>query len=427
MNYWKKEEKMKIINKLKDRYRKASKKEKGIILNELLHLTNYNRKYAGWLLRNAGRRVFLKRKGKKLVIFVGEIRKKKRRKRAKRKIYDKEVLEALKEIWRVSNFLCGKRLAPFIPEIIPQLEASGRISPSDSTREKLLRISAATVDRLLKDEKRKVALEKHRGRPKIRSLVMRQIPIRAFSELENPPPGYIDIDLVYHAGGNPGGDFIHTLSAVDIATDWFEAMAVKNRAQVWTFEALKAMEKRFPFPIIEIHSDNGVEFINAHLLKYCQMTGKKFTRSRPYRKNDNCYIEQKNGSIIRKFVGHARYTTEEELNILNELYGYLRLYVNFFQPTMKLIKKERIGSKVKRKYDTPKTPFQRILSSPHISEELKESLKKEYQSLNIAELWKKIYKYANQLLDIAEKRKGTCINEKILEEFGIETKVRQQE
>jgi transposase InsO family protein len=186
------------------------------------------------------------------------------------------------------------------------------------------------------------------------------------------------------------------------------------------------MEKRFPFPIIEIHSDNGVEFINAHLLKYCQMTGKKFTRSRPYRKNDNCYIEQKNGSIIRKFVGHARYTTEEELNILNELYGYLRLYVNFFQPTMKLIKKERIGSKVKRKYDTPKTPFQRILSSPHISEELKESLKKEYQSLNIAELWKKIYKYANQILDIAEKRKGTCINEKILEEYGIETKVRQE-
>ena len=356
MNYWKREEKMKIINKLKDRYRKASKKEKGIILNELIHLTNYNRKYASWLLRNAGRKIFLRRKGRRLVIFVGEIRKKRRRRRERRRIYDKEVLEALKKIWRYTNFLCGKRLAPFMPEVLPQLEKCGEISLSDSTREKLLRISAATIDRLLRDEKRKLAFENHKNKPRIKSLIMRQIPIRTFSELENPPPGYIDIDLVSHSGGNPRGEFIHTLSAVDIATDWFEAIAVKNRAQVWTFEALKMMEKKFPFPIIEIHSDNGVEFINAHLFKYCQLTGKKFTRSRPYRKNDNCYIEQKNGSIIRKFVGHARYATEEELNILNELYGYLRLYVNFFQPTMKLIKKERIGSKVKRKYDNPKTP-----------------------------------------------------------------------
>lgn len=425
MSPFNKEEKMKIVNKLAERYRKASKKQKSIILKEFIHLTNYHPKYAAWLMRNCGRKIILKRKGKPLLIIIGEIKKKRKILRRK-KIYDGKVLSVLKFIWRVMSFPCGKRLAPILGEIIPLLEKRNEIKIDEEIKGKLLKISPSTIDRMLKEEKKKLELKKRRNRRAPGSLLKAQIPIRTFSEWENTPPGFIDVDLVSHSGGNPRGDFIHTLCGVDIATEWVGLKAVKNKARIWTFDALEKMEREIPFSIKGIHSDNGVEFINEHLFNYCKDTGKEFTRSRPYRKNDNCHIEQKNGSCVRKFVGHSRYETQEELDILNELYHYLTIYINFFQPTMKLVEKVRVGSKVRRKYDKPKTPYQRVLISNHISQEVKEKLKAMYTSLDLIEIWKKIYQLTNKLFDMQEeKEQNTCFAKNYYIEFREEIEVMQ--
>ena len=177
-------------------------------------------------------------------------------------------------------------------------------------------------------------------------------------------------------------------------------VAVKNKAQIWVFAGIKDIKERLPFSMLGIDSDNGAEFINAHLIRYCKEHKITFTRSRPYRKNDSCFVEQKNWSVIRRAVGYGRYDTDKELSILNKLYGYLRLYVNFFQPVRKLIKKERIGSKVTKRYDEAKTPYRRVLASPDIKEEIKVKLKNQYAMLNPAELKRKITKLQNRLLKL---------------------------
>jgi len=183
-------------------------------------------------------------------------------------------------------------------------------------------------------------------------------------------------------------------------------IAVKNKAQIWVFEGIKEIERRLPFSILGIDSDNGTEFINAHLLHYCEKEHITFTRSRPYRKNDSCFVEQKNWSVIRRAVGYSRHDMDNELNILNKLYRHLRLYTNFFQPVRKLIKKERIGSKVIKRYDEAKTPYRRVLESPNIKDEIKVQLRKEYAMLNPAELKRKITKLQDKLLKLNVLKQG---------------------
>jgi len=213
-------------------------------------------------------------------------------------------------------------------------------------------------------------------------------------------PGFFEVDLVSHDGGAVRGDFAQSLNFTDIATGWVEMVAVKNKAQVWVFAGIKSIKERLPFSILGIDSDNGSEFINAHLLRYCEEEHITFTRSRPYRKNDSCFVEQKNWSVIRRTVGYSRYDSDKELAILNKLYGYLRLYVNFFQPVRKLIKKERIGSKITKTYDEAKTPYRRVLASPDIEDEIKMKLKNQYDMLNPTELKRKITKLQNKLLKL---------------------------
>jgi len=221
------------------------------------------------------------------------------------------------------------------------------------TKEKILEISASTIDRLLSKEKAKMRL-KGRARTKPGTLLKHQIPIRTFADWDEGRPGFVEIDLVSHDGGNARGDYAQTLDVTDVYTGWTETEAVKNKAQIWTFKALKGIRKRLPFKLLGIDSDNGSEFINAHLLRFCKQEKITFTRTRPYRKNDNCFVEQKNYSVVRKAVGYYRYETKKELEILNELYKVLRLYTNFFQPVMKLVKKTRVGSKVIKRYDEAK-------------------------------------------------------------------------
>jgi hypothetical protein len=271
------------------------------------------------------------------------------------------------------------------------------------TKKKLLRISAATIDRLLRQERKKYEL-KGRSLTKPGTLLKHQIPIRTFSEWDEQRPGFVEIDLVGHEGGNPRGDFIQTLNVTDVCTGWTEMQAVKNKAQIWVFEALKDIRKRLPFDLLGIDSDNGSEFINDHLVRFCREEQITFTRSRSYRKNDNCFVEQKNYTIVRRHVGYSRYDTEIAQKLLNELYGHLRLYVNFFQPVMKLIQKTRIGSRVRKKYDVPQTPYQRVLVSAHVKENKKETLRQQYAHLNPAMLRRQIAKLQNKLFSLAESK-----------------------
>ncbi len=376
------------------RYQRATKKQKGIILEEFTALTEYDRCYAAHLLRNHGKKIYVSNR----LVIVGDVGKKTRRKI--KQFYDEKVCAALKEVWFIMDCICGKRLAPMLKELVPILQNHNEIKIDAGTRGKLLVISASTIDRLLKEEKKKQQL-KGRSHTKPGTLLKHQIPIRTFSEWDEQMPGFVEIDLVGHDGGDAIGEFAHSLDVTDVCTGWTEVQAVKNKAQVWVFEALKDIRGRLPFDLLGIDSDNGSEFINNHLKRYCEKDKITFTRARSHRKNDNCFVEQKNYSVVRRAVGYMRYDTEKELHLLNELYGYLRLYINFFQPVMKLIEKKRVGSKVTKKYDKAQTPYRRVLASPHVSEDTKKWLKKEFAKLNPAELKRQITKLQNKLLSIA--------------------------
>jgi len=316
-----------VTRELRNRYRKSSKKEKTIMLDEFIRLTRYNRSYAARVLRLKEVLGYMHIRGKRVRL----VRDKRKIKRKKKKIYDEGVLVALKEIWKICDYICSKRLAPFLSEIIPVLEKWREINLSAKVREKLFKISAATIDRLLTDTRKRFRI-KGRSTTRPGSLLKKSIPIRTFADWDEKVPGFFEVDLVSHDGGATKGDFNQSLNFTDIATGWEEMVAVKNKAQIWVFTGIKEIKERLPFSILGIDSDNGAEFINAHLIRYCKEHKITFTRSRPYRKNDSCFVEQKNWSVIRRAVGYARYDTDKELSILNELYSYLRLYVNFFQP-----------------------------------------------------------------------------------------------
>ena len=372
-------------------YRGASKKEKGKILDQFVSTTGYSRWYARLVLRHEGRRL----QTDKRTILLAVRAPSKKRKRAS--LYDEKVQTALVKLWRLMDHICGKRLQPLLSELIRILERHNEFSCDRETKAKLLRISAASIDRLLRPERRKYELRGRAG-TKPGTLLKKQIPIRTFAEWDEQQPGFVEIDLVAHDGGIGAGDYCQTLDLTDIATTWTETLAVRNKAQAWVFAALKEMRQKLPFPLLGIDSDNGSEFINTYLLAYCQQQKLSFTRSRPYRKNDNCFVEQKNYSVVRRAVGYQRYDTELQLRLLNELYATLRLYSNFFQPTMKLRAKERVGSKVTKRYDGAQTPYQRVLASPRVSKATKQRLRQQYETLNPAALKRKLMRIQDQLL-----------------------------
>ncbi len=379
-------------------YRQARKPEKTKRLDELVALTQYTRRHARRLMSQHGKQLWLNRRTK----LVGDVQKRPRRERAR--VYDEPVVTVLIKLWKMMDYICGKRLQPALPELISVLERHNELSCERETRAKLLQISAATIDRLLRPERRKYEL-RSRSRTRPGTLLKHQIPIRTFSDWDEQCPGFAEIDLVGHDGGHAVGDYCQTLDLTDIATTWTETMAVKNKAQVWVFKALKKLRKNLPFPLLGLDSDNGGEFINTQLERYCRDQKLTFTRSRPYRKNDNCFVEQKNYSVVRRAVGYGRFDTEEQLQLLNELYSQLRLYSNFFLPTMKLQAKERIGSRVKKRYDKAQTPYQRVLAAPQASKSDQERLKAKYATLNPAALKRKIDRLQQRLLQSASNTK----------------------
>jgi hypothetical protein len=373
------------------RYCRVSKKQKGRLLDELVALTGYNRWYAVGLLRGDGR------------WSRGRQPRAAARPRQRRRLYDATVLTALRRIWVVMDCICGKRLAPVLPEMIAVLERHGELQLDPATRQKLGAISAASIDRLLAPERRRLNLRGRSG-TKPGTLLKHQIPVRTFAEWDQSQPGFVEIDLVGHDGGFAQGDFCQTLDVTDVASGWTETQAVINKAQGWVFEALQLIRGRLPFALKGIDSDNGSEFINGHLLRYTRQEHITFTRGRAWKKNDGCFVEQKNYSVVRRAVGYARYEGSAQLRLLNELYAHLRLYTNFFQPVMKLIRKERVGAKVKKTYDRPCTPYQRLASSGALSKHAKQQLRAQYASLNPAELKRNIVRLQSRLLRIGMRR-----------------------
>lgn len=380
------------------RYRNGSKKIKQQILDEFCETTGYCRGYARFVLRNHGRQVWLR--GKRVI--VGDVRQ--RRQRQKPRYYNEAIVQELVKLWELLNYSCGKRLVAIMPELIAKLEQFGELRLAPSTKEKLLRISATTVDRLLQPERRKQQLRR-RAHTKPGTLLKHQIPIRTFAEWNEQQTGFAEIDLVAHDGGLAVGDYCQTLDLTDVCSGWTETEAVPNKAQVWVFEALQRIRQRLPFPLLGLDSDNGSEFVNQELLRYCQKERITFTRARPYRKNDNCYVEQKNYSVVRQTVGYQRFDTAAELMVLQQLYATLRLYTNFFQPTMKLKSKERFGSRVKKSYHAPQTPYQRILSCAEVTLADKKRLQRQYRLLNPAALKRELDKQRKELFRLASKKR----------------------
>jgi hypothetical protein len=367
-------EKKKVASQLRSRYQKAAKKQKGIILAEFIEITGYNHSYAARVLRSAA---------------SGSTTKKPRIAKTRPRKYDAAVQTSLSFMWKLMDYLCGKRLAPMLPSLIDHLELHGELELSPTVRNKLLTISAATVDRLLGPVRRKLQI-KGRSHTKPGTLLKHQIPIRTFAQWDDARPGFLEIDLVGHEGGNARGEFLYTLDATDVATGWTETVAVRNKAQVHVLAALCQIRERLPFPLLGIDSDNGSEFINAHFLRYCDSEQLTFTRGRSGRKNDGCFVEQKNYSVVRNAVGYGRFDSPHQQTLLNQLYSQLRLRTNFFQPVMKLVSKTRIGSQVRKTYDTPTTPFQRVLNTASVNTANKENLRRIYTSLNLVDLARNI-------------------------------------
>lgn len=371
-----KDEKYTIIRAFAKEYKKAGRKERGRILKEVIRITGYYKTHACELLNNPPK--------KKAVI---------RRYRPSRYL---EILPQLKKLWGVSSFACGKILVPAIPELLESLLRFKEIKVNRHDKKLLLQISAATVDRLLKVDRKRLEI-KGRSGTKPGTLLKHQIPVRIFTPWDEQQPGFIEIDLVAHCGETLMDTYINTLDAVDIATTWTEKQALMGKSDRVTVEAFEEMEKRFPFKVLGIDSDNGSEFINWHFLRLAKRKQITFTRSRAYRKNDQAHVEQKNFSTVRKIIGYRRLETEKQLKILNQIYKLLSDYLNFFIPTLKLVKKEHIGSKVKRIYDKAKTPYLRVLEHPDISEDIKLNLKSKYLTLNPLALLREVNKPGKQL------------------------------
>lgn len=384
------QERKSVTKALAEQFRRARKKEKGEILDRFVKATGYNRSYASWLLRNHGRRVEVKPG----VVLEGSAGTKVGKPRPRR--YGPEVVQALVKVWEIMDYINGKRLAAALPEVVQRLVAHRELKASKKVQRLLVEMSPATIDRLLKDERKKHTL-KGRSHTKPGTLLKHQVPIRTFSDWDDARPGFVEMDLVGHDGGAASGEYCFTLDLTDVSTGWSEQGAVMGKAQSRVFEALTHLRARFPFPLLGLDSDNGSEFINAHLVQYCRDEELTFTRSRPYRKNDTCYVEQKNWSIVRRQVGYGRYATDEALTVLNELYDVLRDYVNFFMPSMKLKDKTRDGARVTRRYHKAKTPYHRVLDSKEVKPWVKRALRTRYARLNPAELKRRIERLQRKL------------------------------
>jgi hypothetical protein len=345
-----------VVAAMAGRYRSTGREEKRRILDEFVALTGYHRKHAIRILNGAS-----------------QFRPRQRRQGAQERIYDEAVRETLVVLWEASDRICGKRLKPLLPVLLAALERHGHLRLDVAVRAKLLKVSASTIDRLLAPTRESVRGKRPPARraPTARA----SVPVRTAGDWKEPQPGYMEGDLVMHCGDRMAGSFACTLVLTDIASGWTECIALPVRESTLVVDALDRLAGAMPFPLLGIDTDNGSEFVNEVMVAFCAERGIEFTRSRPYRKNDQAWVEQKNGSVVRRLVGHGRVEGIAGAEALARLYCASRLFVNFFQPSFKLLDKRRVGSRTSKRYRAPETPCGRLLASDAIEEPTKQQLR----------------------------------------------------
>lgn len=364
------------------RYAEADRNERGQILDELTSLTSLHRKHAARLLRGGGT-------GKRHAA------------RPERRIYDDAVREALVVIWEASDRVCGKRLRPLVPVLVEAMERHGHLQLASDVRSGLLSMSAATIDRALRDVRGRSGGRTRRRAPPS-AAVRRSVPVRTFEGWDDPPPGFMEADLVAHSGPTAKGSFVQTLTVTDIATGWTECAPVLVREQSLLTAVLGEIRKLLPFPLLGFDTDNDSVFLNETVRDYCQAAGIAFTRCRPYRKNDQAWVEQKNGAVLRRAVGYRRFEGLEAAAALARLYRSLRLFVNYFQPSFKLAGKAREGARVRKRYHAPATPYQRLMVDIRTPDTVRRVVEAVYATLDPVQLLSDIRHAQARLVEISD-------------------------
>jgi hypothetical protein len=371
-----------VTNKMAAEYRRATRAEKAAILDRLCALTAWHRDHARARLRQAGE------------IRVVRVR------ASRTPTYSPRVISALELCWRVGRAPAGKRLAPMLPVLVPLLRRDGELDLSDDEAALLCRMSAATIDRRLRGA-RVLAEARGRSHTKPGTMLKSQISIRTWSEWDEVTPGFVEIDLVGHEGGNSYGEFCFTLTMTDIATGWTVNRSVPNKAAIWVAGAIEHASRNFPFPILGIDSDNGSEFINEHLFNYCSANKITFTRSRPGNKNDGAHVEQKNWTHVRELVGYLRFDTAAELSLLNRIWDADRGFTNLVLTQQQLISRTRVGSKVIKRHDQATTPLERAIRSGVLSSGRRGALTRARNQMHPGELQRQIGRLCDQLEQLA--------------------------
>src|SRR3982075_18556 len=377
------------VSAVAERYRSAKRAEKGRILDELCATTGWHRKHAVRALQRHA------------AVPPGEVP----ASRGRRRRYGATIKEALTALWEASDRVCGKRLKVMIPTLLPALEQHGRLKLGEGDRDLVLAISSASIDRLLGDVKVSASGGKRR-RAGFYSAIRREVPIRTFNDWNSPPPGYCEVDMVAHGGTSVAGSFIQTLTMVDVATGWTECLPLVTRDGSLVVEAMKHVQSLFPWLLRGVDFDNDSAFMNDTVVPWCRGQKLEVTRSRAYKKNDQAFVEQKNGAVVRRLMGYGRFEGVETARVMVRLYAAARLYVNFFQPSFKLKEKRREGAKVIKRYHAPSTPCERALAHPKATAAVKQRLRDQYRTLDPVPLFAEIRTAQQELGNRVDRRAG---------------------
>ena len=381
-----------VLSAVAERYRSAGRVEKGRILDALCRTTGWHRKHAVRALR------------RRVVDKAAEARRERKRR------YGATIKDALTALWEASDRVCDRRLVVMIPTLVPALAQHGRLQLGKGEQVQLLAVSAATIDRMLGDVKIAAAGGRRR-RAGFYSAIRREVPIRTFNDWKDPAPGFCEVDMVAHGGTSVAGSFIQTLTMVDVATGWTECLPLVNRNGNLVVEAIKRAQSLFPWLLRGVDFDNDSAFMNEVVVPWCRGQKLEVTRSRAYKKNDQAFVEQKNGAVVRRLMGYGRFDGVETARVMGRLYAAARLYVNFFQPSFKLKEKRREGAKVIKRYHEPSTPYERALAHPMVAEAVKERLRAQYRTLDPVVLLAEIRAAQEELGNRIDRRAGGALRE----------------